>query len=58
MAANIKQLNCFIHEAQWKLDGERELQINEMSIANPEQACGYIKEYWKYASFYNVSHKT
>ena len=58
MAANIKQLNCFFHEAQWNLDGERALQIYEMAIANPDQAGGYIKVYWIYASFYNVSHKT
>ena len=45
VAANIKQLNCFFQETQWNLDGERELQIYEMAIANPDQAGGYIKVY-------------
>ena len=45
VSANIQQLNLFFHETEWNMDGEKDLQICEKTIANPDQSGGYIKVY-------------
>ncbi len=45
VSSNIQQLNVFFYETEWNVDGEKELQICEKTVANPEQSGGYIKVY-------------
>ena len=45
VSSNIRQLNVFFRDTEWKMDGETELQICEKTVANPEQSGGYIKVY-------------
>lgn len=46
VSSNIRQLNLFFQETQWKPDGQKELQICERTVANPNQSGGYIKTYY------------
>ena len=45
VSSNIRQLNLFFQETQWKPEGQKEIQISESNVANKKQSDGYIKTY-------------